>query len=248
MELNIESDLLPFDDRNPTLRIPSAFFVDPRLAVSDVSIRRQDYDTALEQLQSRLWPPKETGLPAERTDADHGWLAPVKAHSDIIAVNSLIEEQIISEEFAIAVLTVDFTNPALSGKRCSLLKLVPPKGGADFVARFKEELQKALAKPSPPPGTAELLNALSNPAETAARAKQQAEKFMAHCKQKATDPAAVLGWYRLLAQRRVEVSKAEISQNPQGRILEDPGRIVFPSTTPKAEAGQLSLSVECEAH
>ena len=39
LELNIESDSQPFDDRKSTLRIPSAFFVDPRLATADISVR-----------------------------------------------------------------------------------------------------------------------------------------------------------------------------------------------------------------
>jgi hypothetical protein len=36
------------------LRIPSAFFVDERLATADISVRRQHYDAALLNLRSRL--------------------------------------------------------------------------------------------------------------------------------------------------------------------------------------------------
>jgi hypothetical protein len=99
MELNIESDSEAFDDRKSTLRIPSAFFVDPRLGTAEISVRRQDYDAALRKLHSRL---PET--PEGRTDADHGWLTPVKAHSDLVAVESLIEQGVVSKEFAVAVL------------------------------------------------------------------------------------------------------------------------------------------------
>ena len=60
----------------------------------------------------------------------------------------------------------------------------------------------------------------------------------------------MLGLYRLLAQRRIEVSTSEISQNPLGHILEDEprdeGRIVFPSSQPKAVAGDRELTLACQ--
>ena len=66
MELNIESDSQPFDDRKPTLQIPSAFFVDPRLGMATISAKREHYDAALQKVSSHL--PENAG----RTDADHG--------------------------------------------------------------------------------------------------------------------------------------------------------------------------------
>ena len=50
VEVNIESDSDPFDDRRPTLRIPSGFFVDPRLGTADISVKREAYDAALRKL------------------------------------------------------------------------------------------------------------------------------------------------------------------------------------------------------
>jgi hypothetical protein len=52
---------------------------------------RQDYDAALQKLRSRL--PEPPG----RADADHGWLTPVKAQSDIVAVDALIEQGIVGQ-------------------------------------------------------------------------------------------------------------------------------------------------------
>ena len=238
MEVNIESDSEPFDDHKSTVRIPSAFFVDPRLAAAEISVRRQDYDAALQKLNSRL-------PPDGRVDADHGWLTPVKAHSDIVVVDSLIEQGVVSKEFAVAVLAVDFTNPVFSKTRCGLLKLVPNTAGSDFVARFQEALRGASV-----PGATELLNNLSDPARNTAAHEKQAHAFLAMCQQRAADPGAVLDWYRLLAQRRVEVSASEISQNPNGHILEDEprdaGRIVFPSSQPRALAGNLELTLACQ--
>jgi hypothetical protein len=68
MELNIESDSAPVDDRNRALRVPAAFFVDPRLGTADISIDRQHYDAAVKKLNASL--PETQG----RADADHGWL------------------------------------------------------------------------------------------------------------------------------------------------------------------------------
>ena len=237
MELNIESDSEPLDDRRPTLRIPSAFFVDPRLATAEISVQRRHYDAALAKVGSRL------PSPDERTDADHGWLSPVKAHSDMVITGSLIEQGIIDKEFVVAVLAIDFTNPVFSTIRCGLLKLVPDMGGPDFVARFKEALRGATA-----PGAAELLNNLSDPSRTAAFHENAASEFLASCQRQAMDAESVLDWLRLLAQRRVEVGTSEISQNPMGHILEDPERIVFPSTQPQASPGRLALTPACQVH
>ena len=234
LELNIESDSESFDDNKATLRIPSAFFVDPRLAAADISVARPHYDAALKKLRSRL--PETPG----RVDADHGWLTPVKAHSDIVAVDALIEQGVVDKEFVADVLAVDFTNPVFSKTRCGLLRLVPDKGGADFVARFQGALRGSSL-----PGVSELLASLSDPARNAAFHEKQAVAFLASCRQRAADPDAVLEWSRLLVQRRVEVSASEISQNPQGHILENPERIVFPITQPKAVAGRLALTPAC---
>jgi hypothetical protein len=235
LEMNIESDSEPFDDNKATLRIPSAFFVDPRLAAADVSVARPHYDAALEKLHSRL---PET--PGRRVDADHGWLTPVKAHSDMVFVDALIEQGVVDKEFVADVLAVDFTNPVFSKTRCGLLRLVPDKGGADFAARFQGALRGSSL-----PGASELLANLSDPARNAAFHENRAVALLASCGQRAADPDAVLEWSRLLVQRRVEVSASEISQNPQGRILENPERIVFPVTQPKAVAGRLALTPAC---
>jgi len=236
MELNIESDSQPFDDRKAVLRIPSAFFVDPRLASADITIQRQDYDAALRKLGSEL--PETT---PGRADADHGWLMPVKAQSDIVAIDALVDQGVVDKGFVADVLSVDLTNPIFSRSRCGLLKLVPDKGGSDFVARFQNALRGSSL-----PGAAELLGKLSDPTQNADFAKKQADAFLTTCQQRAADPSAVLDWARLLAQRRVEVSASEISQDPRGHILEDPGRVVFPSTEPKAVAGHLALTPACQ--
>jgi hypothetical protein len=240
VEVNIESDSQPADDRQPSVRIPSGFFVDTRLASAEISIERGAYDVALKKLGVRL--PRTPG----RVDADHAWLTPVKAQSDIVAVDALVEQGLIDREFVADVLAVDFTNPMFAGNRCGLLKLVPEGAGPDFVVRFKDALRGASL-----PGAPELLRNLTDPERSAAFHQQQSLAFVASCRQRASDPAAVLDWLRLLAQRRVEVSASEISAKEiinRGRhhILEDPNRIVFPATEPAAVAGRLGLTPACQ--
>jgi hypothetical protein len=234
VEVNIESDSAPLDDRRPALTIPSGFFVDNRLGAANISVPRQHYDAARKTLHTRL--PETPG----RTDADHAWLAPVKAQSDVVAVDALIAQSVVNAEFVADVLAVDFTNPVFSKTRCRLLKLVPDAGGTTFVARFQDALRGASV-----PGAPELLSNLTSPQRDAAFHKKQALAFVDSCKRRASEPGAVLDWYRLLAQRRVEVGASEISQNSRGHILEDPGRIVFPSTQPAAAAGVLTLTPAC---
>jgi len=237
MEVNIESDAAPFGDQKPTLQIPSAFFVDSRLATAAISVKRDHYVAALQKLHSHL--PKTT---PRREDADHGWLTPVKAHSDIALVDALIEAGVVDNEFATAVLAIDFANPAFSKTRCDLLKLVPDRPGPDFVARFRDALRGTSV-----PGAAELLDNLSNPARNAAFHRQRAQAFLSSCQQHSSEPEMVLNWLRLLAQRRTEVSTSEISQKPVGfHILEDPGRVVFPSTEPPARPRGLTLTPTCQ--
>jgi hypothetical protein len=51
---------------------------------------------------------------------------------------------------------------------------------------------------------------------------------------------------RLLAQRRAEVGASEISRDPLGHILEDPGRVVFPDVSPRPVPGRLILNGSCD--
>ena len=234
-EINIDSDPTPTDERRPELRVPSGFFVDARLATGAVSVKRQDYNAALVNIGSRL--PKTPG----RADADHGWLTPVKANSDVVAVEALIAQGVIDREFAADVLAVDFTNSAFSSRRCGLLKLVPDQTEPGFATRLQSALRESSL-----PGAAELLVNVTDRSRSAAFHQKQAETFLAACQKQSSDPTAVLSWVRLLSQRRAEVGASEISQNPAGRILENPGRVVFPETDAKPVPGRLTLTTACQ--
>jgi len=233
VELNIESDRDPFDQRKPAVQIPAGFFVDPRLGASSISISRENYEQALRRLRSQL---PDKPVP---TDADHAWLTPVKANSDMVMISALVEMGVVDNEFVADVLAVDFTDPLFSASRCRLLRLVPP-GGPDFLTRFQTNL-----KASQEPAAKQLLDNLTDPKRDAKFHRQQAADYLDACQKRATKPEAAIEWFGLLAQRRAEVDREELSQHPRGHILESPDRVVFPSAS--APGGRLGLTPTCEA-
>ncbi|HSF34101.1 MAG TPA: hypothetical protein VLK82_27055 [Candidatus Tectomicrobia bacterium] len=233
VELNIESDRDPFDERQPTVQIPAGFFADPRLGTSSIAIPRQHYEQALQQLRSRM-----RHLP-DRADADHAWLTPVKANSDVVMTEALVEMGVVDHEFVADVLAVDFTNPLFSASRCGLLTLVPAAGGPDFLPRFQAAL-----KTSAEPAAKLLLEHLTDPTRDANFHRQQVRAYLDACQERASEPEAAIEWLAVLAQRRAEVDQAELSMHPDGRILESPGRVVFPLAS--APGGRLGFTPACE--
>jgi hypothetical protein len=233
VELNIESDRDPFDDRKPAVQVPAGFFADPRLGVSSIAIPRENYDRALQQFRSQL--PEPPGRP----DADHAWLTPVKANSDVLIAEALVEMGVIDDEFIADVLAVDFTNPVFSPSRCGLLKHVPTEGGPDFLDRFRAAL-----KASTEPAAKLLLENLTDPKRDAQFHRQQVRGYLDACQKRASKPEAATEWFGLLTQRRAEVDGLELSQHPEGRILESPDRVVFPSAS--APNGPMNMTPACE--
>jgi hypothetical protein len=233
VELNIESDLDPFDDSKPVVQIPAGFFSDPRLGASSISIPRANYETALKKLRSRM-----KDAPG-RSDADHAWMTPVKANSDIRITEALVEMGVVDNEFVADVLAVDFTTPVFSPARCGLLKQVPAQGGPDFLTRFQAAL-----KASADPAAKTLLANLTDPKRNAAFHRQQVSQYLGACQNRAGTPQAALDWFSLLAQRRGEVDRLEVSQHGMGHILESPDRVVFPAAAPPNP--RVKLTPACE--
>jgi hypothetical protein len=233
VELNIESDRAPFDERKPAVQIPAGFFADPRLGDSSIAIQRTNYEQALQQFRSHM-----QGLPG-RADADHAWLAPVKATSDIVMAEALVEMGVVDNEFVADVLAVDFTNPLFSASRCGLLTLVPASDGPDFLPRFQAAL-----KTSSEPAAKLLLENLTDPKRDAAFHRQQVRGYLEACQKRASEPEAAIEWFGLLTQRRAEVDQVELSKHRQGHILESPDRVVFPLAS--APGGRLGLTPACE--
>jgi hypothetical protein len=236
VELNIESDPDPFGDRKPGVQIPAAFFADPRLGASSVTIPREHYEQALRDLRSQM-----PDLP-DRRDADHAWLTPVKASSDRWMTEALVEMGVVDEEFVADVLAVDFTNPLFSPARCGLLKLVPDGAETSFLSRFQAALRASTR-----PEAEELLENLTDAKRDAGFHRQRVRGYLEACQARASTPEAAIEWFGLLTQRRQEIDRLEFSQHENGRnrILESPDRAVFPNAS--EPNGRLDLNRECQA-
>jgi len=237
VELNLESDLTPLDDKAP-LRVPSAFLIDPRLAQSSITIDHAQYDGALVALNAAF--PEIRPL---RRDGDHGWLTPVKAFSDMLAVESLIKQGLIDQEFVSDVLAVDLTNPVFSRSRCGLLRLVPNKAEVNWKETFKASL-KTVAKTNS--AAQELLNNLTDPARNAQFHQARGTRLLSQCQNRLQTQDSVTTLYRLLAQRRSEAFASEISKNPGNQILEPRFRVIFSKTNPAISPGSFRLTEDCQ--
>lgn len=236
VELNLESDLTPLDDKG-SLRIPSAFLVDSRLARGSVTIERAQYDVASAALNA-IFPEGP-----QRRDGDHGWLTPVKAFSDTLATDSLIKQGLIDQEFLSDVLATDMTNPVFSKSRCGLLRFVPIKADANWKETLKASL-KANAKTNP--AAQELLNNFTDPTRNAQFHQARGARLLTQCQERLQTKDSVTSLYRLLAQRRAEAFTSEISKNPLGEILEPGFRVIFPDTRPKIRPGSFRLTDDCQ--
>jgi hypothetical protein len=235
-EINIASEALPADGASSPVVIPGEFFLDPRLGagVPDVSLPRASYLAGLAAMGSAF---PETA----RKDADHAWLAPVKATADIAQVKALVDAGLVDDELVADVLAVDMTNPALSAARCGLLRFVPENA----TPGWKDALVARLAGAAEP-AARELHANRVDLTRSAASHRARAHALSTACQTKASDPAHVASLTRLLAQRRAEVAVNEISKNPRGQILEPGFRIVFPTTTPASRPGKLRLTETCD--
>jgi hypothetical protein len=231
VELNIESDSTPLDQKASRVQIPSAFFVDSMLAQGSILIERSHYDSALGASKASF---PETLL----ADADHGWLTPVKAFSDTLAIDFLVKQELINQEFTLDVLAVDMTNPVFSAARRSLLRLLPDSAEGDWKEKFKAALRANAGKN---PAAQELLSNLTDPSRNVQFHQARALRFLNQCQKRLQEKAAVIEMYQLLAQRRAEAFDSEISQNPQGEILEPDFRVIFPRVKPAAKPGALRL-------
>lgn len=231
VEINLESDLRPSEE-GKDIRVPTNFFVDPRLLSQERQMRlsREAYEHGLQDLNFNF---PETIL----RDGDHAWLTAVKAYSDKLAIESLISQGIIDSRFVQSVLSVDFTNPLFSEKRRELLRLLPETASPDWQQRYIESL-----KASGLPHGLELASMLSSDDRASAEVKNRINGFATKCEALLGDPTHVEDYMRLLSQRRREVFDSEISKNPRGQILEPGFRVIFPEPTPKIPSKGLHIS------
>ena len=232
-EVNLESDQLPLSASSPNISAPAAAFVDQRLAppgAQGVTISKTLYTNALNLFQSQFFDYQTGGIangvqPIGQIDADHAFEIPVKSHSDIRLAQRMVDTGLVDDKFVYDVISIDMTRPLLSAQRCGLLRLVPDgttKPG--WQAQFKQNLQG-----SPLPAAKALLANLNDSARTPAYHRNEARKLLDKIQARVSDQQAVNGYVRLLAQQRIAVYQAEVSQHPQGQIFEPGFRLIFPT-------------------
>ncbi len=239
-EVNLESDSAPLEPILPptggatqTIQAPTGFFIDQRLApgVNSVAINKGLYVNTLNLFQSQFFDYQTANQfaawvqPVNQIDADHAFETPVKSHSDMLVAQKMIETKLIDEKFLYDVISIDMTRPMFSDARCSLLSLVP---NAAPTSNWQTQFQQNLTA-SNSPAAKELLANMRDPTHTPDFYRQRGKALIAKVQGNAANPNAVNGYVRLLAQRRISVYQAQISQHPQGQIFEPGFRLIFPT-------------------
>lgn len=231
LELNLESSPLPLENLERELVVPVAAFIDKRLgADEDLKVLKADYEAALVSLRSSFG-----GTP--RKDADHAWMAPVKAVWDQLAIEAVGQ---IDRETLADILAVDPFRPMFSPDRCALVNELPEAWSEDWLARFKTKLNASAL-----PAAKELLKNLTEPERTAEFHLRNAQQFLKRCREKLQSKNDALKLLQYLGQVRAEARASEISQNPRGEILEPGFRVVFADFTPAPTPWRTRLDGEC---
>jgi len=233
MELSLASDSAPLTDGADTVAIPPEFFVDSRLvaSASPVRISRSHYRAVLARSRSVLG---DTGS----EDSDHGWLSPIKDPADLAAVDALVEEGLIDDEFVTDVLAVDVTAPAYSMARCELLQSVPLQDTDQWKDRFRERLSATSSE-----GAKELLQNFVQTERNAQHHRDRARGLLRACSEVLVEEKNVESLFRLLQQRREEIRTSPLAQS-----LEDGFRTVFPHSREldfAPQPGSLRLDDAC---
>ena len=212
VEINLESDIVPLDQALSAVAIPSSSIINPLLAKGAVDISTSRYKQLL--VSARMEFPE-----TDRRDADHGWLVPVKGYSDFIAIQRLIDNGTITEEFVADVLAIDYENPLFSSKRCGLVKLIPVEGLEYFSDRLKSS---ALA------GAKELYENLTEPSLTESFHRARAQQFIEQTQLQLKSVKGQTETFKKMIDARRATFNSEISKNPLGQILEPGFRVIFP--------------------
>jgi len=212
-EINLESDLEPFQANTNAIKVPSTSVVNPILGQHDLTLAKQNYLALLDLFKMKF---PETN----QNDGDHAWLVPVKGYSDLLSIQSLIKRGIITEEFALDVLAVDFQQPLFSTKRCDLLELIPKSGGLEA---FTENLRVSNL-----PSAQDLYKNLTDPKKNKQLHIMQAFKRLNEVQSNLNSAENQKHFFQNLINQRKAVFESEISKNPKGQILEPGFRVIFP--------------------
>jgi hypothetical protein len=226
-EVNLESDTRPLETLDEEVRAPVGLFVDSRLlphGPENLVFPKALYVSALQSFGSAFFDFQSGQTPPGQIDGDHAFETPVKSWSDMRLVDTLVSQGLIDQEFVIDVLAVDMSRPMFSQERCRLLRLVPESASDSWRAEFERNLARV-----PWPGAKELLENLRKPERSAAHHQKRAREMVGAVQATTPFQWGVTGLVRLLAQQRIAVFHAQISQHPQGQIFEPEFRLIFPT-------------------
>lgn len=217
-EINLASDSEMFlHIPSSQMEITSEVFVNPYLVEpKKMLMDKKKYTSALSNLSSFF--PESGG-----SDAMFGFLSPVKAYVNNLAIKNLIKNKLIDEEFALDILFVDYKNPLFSKSRCELLSAIENEENwkSQFIHNMKGKVDLV---------SKELyMNLLVNNKD---EYKAIALKYLSDKKLSWQTQEGVTSELKGLHDIRNSVFKDEISQNPRGQILEPGFRIIFPEFKP----------------
>ncbi|GMV31303.1 MAG: hypothetical protein AMXMBFR59_34280 [Rhodanobacteraceae bacterium] len=231
-EVNLDSDLLPFEGPATTIKAPIGAFVDQRLAgdIKYIEIDKTLYTNSLNLFQAQFFDYQSGSFqnsvqPINQIDADHAFETPVKSHTDRLLAQKMVASGLIDEKFLYDVLAIDPTRPMFSPQRCGLLQLVP---GGGPTPNWRTQFTQALTNAGTPAAKALLAN-MNDPARTPEWHRNQVKQILTRVQSLAQVQLSVNGFVRLLAGRRIAVYQAQISQHPQGQIFEPGFRLIFPT-------------------
>ena len=216
MEINLISGKIPNENPKTTWNVSSSYWVNPFLSQIDIEIKSETYFKALLNLGMQF---PETNV----VDADHPWLAPAKGYSDQKAIQTLMKNGLVDEEFVSDVLAVDFKRPLFSRKRCELLQLLPKHFSTQWPEIFVENLQTSHLE-----GAKKLLVHLTGPEFSSIHHARTARKYLSEVQRQLSDEQSLQLSLVDLQEKRASVFEDEISQNPRGQILEPGFRVIFP--------------------
>lgn len=223
-------------DFNPALiNVPSGFLVDPLFLKTEITLPTQAYLFALNAFGSKFGN-------TTRVDGDHAFITPVRSYNDQVEVYRLVQAGIISQETLADIYAVDMANPVFSFKRCRLLSLVPLAPSSNWLQGFIQVLASSNL-----PGAKEMaLNFTSND-RTLQFHTQMAEQFITRCQQAAGTPQGAASLVKYLSQTRLAIQRTQISKHPNGSLLDQSKRFLFPKLSPLVNAQYFGLDANCLA-
>jgi hypothetical protein len=212
--VNIASAKQRSRSTEPVIRVPSTMFADTDTLVDilladittpPVAIDRPLYEQAIAAMRLSL---RDTRQDFTRAgDAFFAWPVPERAFEDIVVVDALLRNNILSAHFVTALLMIDFSNPIDSARRAALMRHVPadptpPKGPGGLEHKMLQSIA-ATAANADISDEAEIMRFMQL-ADGAwqADAGQRISALFDAVRTRATTPAGVLDYLRLADWRR----------------------------------------------